>query len=86
LINKVEFLLTNRAFNKITEKPFMVLSNKDLNPELKAPYGVSDQKVLCCGPCKSEPIFVKFDVQKSKTIIFLYHFHLKNIITKIIFN
>lgn len=56
------------AFDKHTKRSFSVLSHADLNnhPNLKEPYGVTAQKVLCCGPCSSKPINVTFSVPKSK--------------------
>jgi hypothetical protein len=63
----LDIYLTNRSFNKRSERAFTVLSDYDLNlhPVLRKSYGVSDSKVLCCGPCKSEPILAKFDIPKS---------------------
>ena len=46
----------------------MVISPYDLNlmPALRQPYGASEMKVLCCGPCKSDPIIATFEIPKSK--------------------
>ena len=54
------------AFDKHTTRSFTVVSHLDLNsnPSLRQGYGVSDQKVLCCGPCKSEPIIANFNILK----------------------
>ncbi len=35
------------------------------NPNLRSPYGVSGEKIICCGPCRSEPISVKFNIEKT---------------------
>jgi hypothetical protein len=55
------------ALDKHTERSFTVISHYDLNafPALRQPYGASDTKVLCCGPCKSDPIIATFQVMKQ---------------------
>ena len=59
------------AFDKHTTRSFTVLSHYDLNrdPNARQSYGVSDTKVLCCGPCASDPITGNFSVDKSKYTI-----------------
>jgi len=49
-------------------------------PALKQPYGVSEQKIACCGPCKSDPIVVNFHTKKSMNIIeyFILKYENKN--------
>lgn len=46
---------------------FTVLGNYDLNknPSLKQSYGVSSEKTICCGLCKSDPLTVNFSVLKQ---------------------
>lgn len=39
--------------------------NLEKNAILKQPYGVSDEKFICCGFCKSDPITVDFSVLKQ---------------------
>ncbi|CAF0904985.1 unnamed protein product [Brachionus calyciflorus] len=55
------------AFDKHTTRSFTVVSHLDLNanPALRQGFGVSDEKVLCCGPCKSDPIIANFNILKS---------------------
>lgn len=55
------------AFNYYTHTTFTVIYKYDLNimPSLKAPVGVNDRKVFCCGPCKSRPVDISFDIQKG---------------------
>lgn len=45
----------------------MVLGTNDLNKNqsLRQTYGVSGEKVVCCGLCKSDPITVDFSVLKQ---------------------
>ena len=47
-----------RGFDVKETLPFTVSAVYDLNRSrrLKYPYGVSGQKVICCGPCKSGPV------------------------------
>ena len=46
----------------------------DLNqtPGLKKAYGVSSEKILCCGPCKSDPILADFSIQKGMFLKLIY--------------
>lgn len=46
---------------------FSIISPLDLsaNSAYFEPYGVSASKVVCCGPCRSEPIICTFSVKKS---------------------
>jgi hypothetical protein len=37
----------------------------NMNPEAKQAVGATGQKVLCCGPCQSEPIAATFNLNKS---------------------
>ncbi len=55
------------ALDKHTERSFTVISHYDLNanPALRQPYGASETKILCCGPCKSDPIIATFQVMKQ---------------------
>ncbi|CAF0761104.1 unnamed protein product [Brachionus calyciflorus] len=55
------------AFNKNTKKSFTVLGQYDLNenPSLRLGLGVSDQKYLCCWPCRSDPIIANFSLMKG---------------------
>jgi hypothetical protein len=32
---------------------------------VKNSYGVSGEKIICCGPCQSEPINAKFSLNKT---------------------
>jgi hypothetical protein len=51
------------------KRSFTVISFSDLNllgPELREPYGVSDSFSIGCWLCRSEPIWSKFDIKKSK--------------------
>ena len=52
---------------KDTKKPILLVNNLDLNElqSVRQPYGVSGTKIMCCGPCKSEPIMTYFSVNKS---------------------
>lgn len=54
-------------FNKRAIRTFCVVCPFDLNylPALIQPYAISDEKVLGCGPCKSEPIMANFSITKS---------------------
>lgn len=54
--------------NKNSSRVFTVLNNLDLNemPSLRHPVEVNDSKTLCCGPCRSGPIFAEFSLKKSK--------------------
>lgn len=64
-------------FNKHVIKCFTVINPLDLNllPGLRQPYGVSDTKIICCGPCQSDPITIELNTNKTgyvagETIIF----------------
>lgn len=62
------------AIDKHTIRSFTVIShlNLNMNPAFAQAYGVSEVKILCCGPCKSDPITANFSIVKSKnTFIFL---------------
>ncbi len=52
---------------KYSSRSFTILGKYDLNlrPALKQSCGLSHQKVVCCGPCKSDPIIVHFSTPKS---------------------
>ena len=56
------------SFNIHAVRVFSVVNPLDLNllPGLRQPIGVSDTKILCCGPCKSDPIIINFNTNKSK--------------------
>ena len=47
-----------RSLDKNVKLPFTVFPECDLNksPNLKNPYGVSGEQVICCAPCQSEPV------------------------------
>ena len=47
---------------------FTVINPLDLNllPGLRQPCGVNDIKTVCCGPCKSDPIIIDLQTNKSK--------------------
>lgn len=55
------------SLNRYTHATFTVINKMDLNavPQLQIPKGATDRKVFCCGPCKSKPVDVTFDIQKS---------------------
>ncbi|RNA31177.1 arrestin domain-containing 3-like [Brachionus plicatilis] len=55
------------AFGKSTKKSFTVISEFDLNeyPSLRLGLGVSDEKYLCCWPCRSSPIIANFSLLKG---------------------
>ena len=55
------------SINKHTTRCFTVINRLDLNrlPGLRQPYGVSDTKIICCGPCKSVPITIDLNTKKS---------------------
>lgn len=55
------------AFDKHTTRSFSIVSPLDLNlnPNLRQPYTTTASKVLCCGPCKSDPITANFSVLKG---------------------
>lgn len=59
------------AFDKHTTRSFTIVSPLDLNsnPNLRQPYSVSASKVLCCGPCKSDPITASFSVRKGNLFL-----------------
>ena len=65
------------SLNKYAKKCFTVINPLDLNrlPALRQPYGVSDTKIICCGPCKRDPITIELNTNKTgyvagETIIF----------------
>ena len=62
----LKFYAFQRTFEKCTIN-FDVNGYLDLNsrPALKQPFGVSQQRIACCGPCKSDPIVVNFHTKKS---------------------
>jgi hypothetical protein len=70
--SKKGFFVTNiiqqqkRAQDKHTQRSFTVVAPLDLNvnPLLRQPYGVSESKILCCGPCQSAPITAQFSVPR----------------------
>ena len=64
-------------FNKHLFKCFTVINPLDLNllHGIRQPCGVSDTKIICCGPCKSDPITIELNTNKTgyvagETIIF----------------
>lgn len=58
---------------KEAKKPISIVNNLDLNEiqNIRQPYGVSGTKIMCCGPCKSEPIMTYFSINKSNFIYYL---------------
>ena len=58
------------SFNRNFIKIITVINALDLNllPALRQPVGVSDTKVICCGPCKSDPIIIEFNTSKSNLV------------------
>ena len=57
------------SINKHAIRCLTVINPLDLNllPALRQSYGVTDTKIICCGPCKSDPITIDFNTNKSKT-------------------
>ena len=57
-----------RAIDKHANKYFTVMNNYDLNlfQSLLVPHGCTEMKTVGCGPCKSDPVTIKFSVKKSK--------------------
>ena len=55
------------SINRHAIRCFTVINPLDLNrqPSLRQPYGVSDTKIVCCGPCKSDPITIDLNTTKS---------------------
>lgn len=55
------------SFDKTSSQVFTVISTVDLNlmPNLRVPYGMSGEKMICCGPCKQGPITANFSISKS---------------------
>jgi hypothetical protein len=66
------------SFNKHAVRVFSVVNPLDLNllPGLRQSFGVSDSKTLCCGPCKSDPIIIDFNTNKSKFDQFINYINL----------
>ena len=55
------------------KKSFTVISFSDLNllgPELRQPYGVTDNILTGCWLCRTEPIWLKFNITKSNLFRF----------------
>ena len=77
LVNKIIILkltkcsLVKRGFDKKALVLFTVFTDYDLNkyPTLKQPYGLSDEKVVCCGPCKSDPVIFIYVLDSHYLII-----------------
>ena len=55
------------SINKHTTRCLTVINPLNLNrlPGIKQPYGVSDTKIICCGPCQSQPITIDLNTNKS---------------------
>ena len=62
------------SINKEAIRFFTVINPLDLNllPDLRLPHGVSDTKTICCGPCKSDPVIIEFNTNKSIRIFNIY--------------
>ena len=58
------------ATNITARKSISIINPIDLNsiPGLRQPCAVSDTKVVCCGPCKSDPIIIEFNTNKSNLV------------------
>ena len=59
------------ATNITARKSISIINPIDLNsiPGLRQPCAVSDTKVVCCGPCKSDPIIIEFNTNKSNLVL-----------------
>lgn len=61
------------AIDKHSTKSFTVVSILDLNAireqNLRKSVEITDTKVLCCGPCKSNPIMAEFTAKKSRKYV-----------------
>ena len=59
------------SINKQAIRCFTVINSLDLNslPGIKQPYGVSDTKIICCGPCQSNPISIDLNTNKSNSYL-----------------
>ncbi|XP_055848588.1 arrestin domain-containing protein 17-like [Episyrphus balteatus] len=58
------------AFNKSYSMGFSVLKVFDLNqyPELRIPAKMEEFKNFCCGPCKSRPLVLSLEIQKTSYV------------------
>ena len=63
-----KYSLNFRAIDKHANRSLTILNKFDLNQfqNYLRPIGVSDQKVVCCGPCTNDPISLKFHLKKSQ--------------------
>ncbi|XP_055850849.1 arrestin domain-containing protein 3-like isoform X2 [Episyrphus balteatus] len=65
-------IIVNRpyAFNKSYKMGFNVLKIYDLNPlpELRIPTKLEELKHFCCGPCKSRPLVISLEIQRTSFV------------------
>jgi hypothetical protein len=66
--NILKNLYFKRAFDKLIEKPFLVVNPLNLNlfKSLKKPLAVSEIKNVGCALCQSDPIEITLTLERSK--------------------